>query len=104
MVQQNERLLLGIWSRTEKVDVAIWAQAPDNSRAGSNVDRSAQMADGYFAVIAHANPRLLAKHERPPRTGCHWSQNGPFFGYRLITRCLRRNSQFAVNLVSMGMR
>ena len=104
LVQENQRLLLRIGGRTKIIDIPVGTEATDNGGTRRSVDCGSEVAYGDLAVIADPDPRPMAKDEGPPRTGWDWPQNRAFICQRLLTRRLRRNPQFAVDLVGIGMR
>jgi len=61
-------------------------------------------ANWDFAVIADANSGSLTPDERPPWTGRGWTQDGTFFGQRLLAGGVRGCTQLSMDfmLIDVG--
>ena len=76
--EQDEGFSIWIRRVKEVIDIAIGPQTTDDLGTRGCINRMALSADGYFAVVTHADSGLLTPDKRPPRTGWGRAQNGTF--------------------------
>ena len=68
-VEQNQKVVLGVWGVVEVEEVAVGSQAADNGRTGRGGNGVTLIVYGDFAIIADADMGTLAPNIGPPGTG-----------------------------------
>ena len=101
-VQENLGFEFLVWCVAEIKDVAIWAQAAEESGRRRRVNGLALGTDGDFAIITDSDAGLLAPDIGPPRTRRNRPQNGVFLGERLMACRLRGGAEFTMDFVLVG--
>ena len=87
----------------EEVDIAIGAEATDDSGAWWGFETTALLADGYFAVVAHSDRSLLTKDVGPPGAFRSRSQDRAFFQAGLVPSRFGGGANFSMDFMAIGM-